>query len=125
MSQIRLINARPARSPGSSFAAVAGVGSGALPGFVIAGWASGSEPISFGLTMVGAGKKPATVGVATPFAGTGAAVGGSGEGKVSAVRRGGGGRNVGSRVTAGSEVIAGPAVATGEGVIGAGRTGED
>ena len=114
MSQIRLINASPARSPGSSFAGVAGVGSGALPGFVIAGWASGSEPRSFGLTMVGAGKKPGTVDADTPLAGTGSAAGG-------------GGANVGagSRVTIGSEVIAGAAVITGAGVIGEGRTGED
>lgn len=130
-SQIRLINARPARSPGLSFAAVAGVGSGALPGFVIAGWASGSESRSFGLTMVGAGKKPATVGVGTPLAGIGAAAGDSGEGNGSVVRAGGGGMNVGSkvgagsRVTTGSEVIAGAAVTTGAGVTGVGSTGED
>lgn len=128
-SQIRLIKARPARSPGSSTAAAAGVGSGALPEFVIAGWASGSEPRSFGLTMVGAGKKPATVGVGPAFAGIGAAVGGSVEGKGSAVRAGG--MNVGSKVGAGSrviigpEVIAGTAVITGEGVTGEGKTGED
>ncbi len=51
MSQTRLISARPARRLGSSFAGVGGVGSGALSRFVIAGWASGSEPRSFGLTM--------------------------------------------------------------------------
>ena len=130
-SQIRLINARPARSPESSSDAVAGVGSGALPGFVSAGWASGSESRSFGLTMVGAGKKPVTVGVGPAFAGTGAAAGGSAEGKGSAVRAGGGGMKVGSKVGAGSIVIIGPevsagtAVITGEGVTGVGKTGED
>lgn len=130
-SQTRLINARPACSPGSSFVAPAGVGSGAFPGFVIAGWASGSESRSFGLTMVGAGKNPATVGVGTPLAGIGAAVGGSGEGKGSAVRAGKGGMTVGSKVSTGSRVavgpavIGGPAVTTGEGVTGVGRTGED
>ncbi len=131
MSQTRLISARPARRLGSSFAGVGGVGSGALSRFVIAGWASGSESRSLGLTMVGAGKKPATVGVGTPLAGIGAAAGDSGEGNGSAVRAGGGGMNVGSkvgagsRVTTGSEVIAGVAVTTGAGVTGVGRTGED
>jgi len=110
MSQTRLISARPARRLGSSFAGVGGVGSGALSRFVIAGWASGSEPRSFGLTMVGAGRKPVTVGVGPPYGGSGAEVGGSGEAKGCAVRPGGGGVSAGSN---------------GAGVTGVGRTGED
>lgn len=130
-SQIRLINARPARRPGSSFATAVGVDSGALPGFEIAGCASGSESRSFGLTMVGAGRKPATVGVGTPLAGTGTTVGGWGESDGSAVRDDGGGMNVGSkvgigtRVTIDSGVIVGRTVTSGAGVTGVGRTGED
>ena len=128
-SQMRLSSAIPARSPGSSFATMVGEGSGALPGFVIMGWARGSEPISFGLTIVGAGKKPDTVGVGKIS--VGAAAGGSGVGEGSGVAKGSavtvnwGATTVGPAVFVGSRVHVGAAGIVGEGVIGVGRMGED
>ena len=128
-SQRRLSSASPACSPGSSFAMIVGEGSGVLPGFVIMGWARGSEPTSFGLTIVGAGKKPDTVGVGKTS--VGAAAGGSGVGKGSGVAKGSavtvswGAAMVGPAGLVGSRVHVGAAGTVGEGMICVGRMGED
>ncbi len=125
ISQMRLSSASPARSPGSLSTTTVGVGSGTLPGFVITGWARGSDSRSLGLTIVGAGKNPDTVGVGKMSVGKGTAVGGSSEGKGSAVASGWGAAMVGTKLTVGSGDRVGTAGAVGDAATGVGMMGED